>query len=168
MDVLDLVPAAEWIKNVDQAIVGFVGVLLGAVITAGIAAGTNYLLVMRKEKAEAAKDRFSRANELKTAARLVVDDFFIAQAAAKEFVEKKRWVPGTARNFPLDAWQKDREVLARELPLEDWNMVELAVWAVERFRNLAPIPRSSDEMAETGHPLLKDITAGIEALLPYM
>ena len=35
-------PAAERIKNVDQAIVGFVGVVLGAVITAGIAAGANY------------------------------------------------------------------------------------------------------------------------------
>jgi hypothetical protein len=113
------------------------------------------------------KDRLSRANELKTAARLIVDDFFIAQLAATEFVEKKRWVPGTARNFPLDAWQKDREVLARELPLEDWNTVEIAAWAVERFRNLAPVPRSSDEMLETGQPILKDITAGIQALLPY-
>ena len=161
-------PAAERIRNVDQAIVGFVGVVLGAVITAGITAGANYLLVVRKERAEAVKDRLSRANELKTAARLIVDDFFIAQLAATEFVEKKRWVPGTARNFPLDAWQKDREVLARELPLEDWNTIEIAVWAVERFRNLAPVPRSSDEMAETGQPILKDITAGIEALLPYM
>jgi hypothetical protein len=161
-------PAAERIKNVDQAIIGFVGVVLGAVITAGIAAGANYLLVVRKERAEAVKDRLSRANELKTAARLIVDDFFIAQVAATEFVEKKRWVPGTARNFPLDAWQKDREVLARELPLEDWNTVEIAAWAVERFRNLAPVPRSSDEMLETGQPILKDITAGIQALLQYM
>jgi hypothetical protein len=82
MDIFDLVPAAGRIKNVDQAIVGFVGVLLGAVITAGIAAGANYLLVVRKERAEAANDRLSRANGLKTAARLIVDDFFIAQVAA--------------------------------------------------------------------------------------
>jgi hypothetical protein len=39
MDIFDLIRAAERIKNVDQAIVGFVGVVLGAVITAGIAAG---------------------------------------------------------------------------------------------------------------------------------
>jgi hypothetical protein len=168
MDIFYLVPAAERIKNVDQAIVGFVGVLLGAVIAAGIAAGANYLLVVRKERAEAAKDRLSRVNELKTAARLIVDDFFISQGAATEFVEKKRWVPGTARNFPLDAWQKHREVLARELPLEDWNTVEIAVGAVERFRNLAFVPRSSHEMAEAGQPILKDVKAGIEALLPYM
>ena len=143
--------------------VGFLGVLIGAAITTG----ANYLLAVRKEKAEAARDKLFRANELKTAARLIADDFFTAQTAVTELVDNKRWAPAAARNFPLDAWQKDREVLARELPLEDWNTVEIAAWAVERFRNLAPVPRSSDEMAETGQPILKDITAGIEALLPY-
>ena len=143
--------------------VGFVGVLVGAVITTG----ANYLLAVRKEKAEAARDKLFRANELKTAARLIADDFFTAQTAVMEFVDNKRWAPAAARNFPLDAWQKDREVLARELPLEDWNTVEIAAWAVERFRNLAPVPRSSDEMLETGQPILKVITAGIQALLPY-
>jgi hypothetical protein len=53
----------------------------------------------KRERAEAAKDRLARTNELKTAAGLTVDNFFIAQLAATEFVEKKRWVPGTARNF---------------------------------------------------------------------
>ena len=54
------------------AMVGFVGVLVGAVITTG----ANYLLAVRKEKAEAARDKLFRANELKTAARLIADDFF--------------------------------------------------------------------------------------------
>src|SRR5450631_2379401 len=97
--------------------VGFVGVLVGAVITTG----ANYLLAVRKEKAEAARDKLFRANELKTAARLIADDFFTAQTAVMEFVDNKRWAPAAARNFPLDAWQKDRDVLARELPLEDWG-----------------------------------------------
>jgi hypothetical protein len=147
--------------NVDTlipAMVGFVGVLVGAVITTG----ANYLLAVRKEKAEAARDKLFRANELKTAARLIADDFFTAQTAVTELVDNKRWAPAAARNFPLDAWQKDREVLARELP------VETAVWAVERFRTVAPVPRSSDAMAEIGRPLLNDIKTGIEALIPYM
>jgi len=146
------------------AMVGFVGVLVGAVITTG----ANYLLAVRKEKAEAARDKLFRANELKTAARLIADDFFTAQTAVTELVDNKRWAPAAARNFPLDAWQKDRDVLARELPLEDWNAVETAVWAVERFRTVAPVPRSSDAMAEIGRPLLNDIKTGIEALIPYM
>jgi hypothetical protein len=73
-----------------------------------------------------------------------------------------------ANYFSLDAWQKDREVLARELPLDDWNAVEIAVWAIERFRTVAPVPRSSDAMAEIGKPVLNDIKAGLEVLIPYM
>jgi hypothetical protein len=146
------------------AMIGFVGVLVGAVITTG----ANYLLAVRKEKAEATRDKLFHANELKTAARLIADEFFTAQRAVMEFVDNKRWAPGASRNFPLDAWQKDREVLARELSLEDWNAVEIAVLAIERFRTVAPVPRSSDAMAEIGRPLLNDIKAGLEALIPYM
>src|SRR5208282_4414597 len=94
-------PAAERIKNVDQAIIGFMGVVLGAVITAGIAAGANYLLVVRNERAEAVKDRLSRANELKTAARPIVDDFFIAQLAATEFIEKEALGAWNSSQFPI-------------------------------------------------------------------
>ena len=47
------------------AMIGFVGVLVGAVITTG----ANYLLAVRKEKAEAARVKLFRTNELKTAAR---------------------------------------------------------------------------------------------------
>jgi hypothetical protein len=146
------------------AMIGFVGVLVGALITTG----ANYLLAVRKEKAEAARDKLFRTNELKTAARLIADDLFTAQTAVMEFVDNKRWAPTAARNFPLEAWQKNREVLARELPLEDWNAVEIAVWAVERFRTLAPVPRSNDALAEIGKPLLNDIKAGLEVLIPYM
>jgi hypothetical protein len=76
----------------------------------------------------------------------------------------------TEIKFPLDAWQRDRGVIALELPLEDWNAVEIAALAVEHFRNFHAAPRSSDDasaaMAETGKPVLRDITAGLEALRP--
>jgi hypothetical protein len=101
--------------NVDTlipAMVGFVGVLVGAVITTG----ANYLLAVRKEKAEAARDKLFRANELKTAARLITDDFFTAQTAVTELVDNKRWAPAAARNFPLDAWQKDRAPRGQAAP----------------------------------------------------
>ena len=146
------------------AIVGLVGVLVGAVITTG----ANFLLVVRKEMAEAEKEKLFRANKLKSAARLIADDFFTAQTAVTEFIDNKRWASAAARNFPLDAWHKDREVLARELPLEDWNAVEIAVWAIERFRTLAPVPRSNDAMAEIGKLPLNDIKAELEVLIPHM
>ena len=143
------------------AMIGFVGVLIGAVITTG----ANYLLVVRKEKAEAARDKLFVPTNSKTAARLIADDFFTAQTAVMEFVDNKRWAPAAARNFPLDAWQKNREVLARELPLEDWNAVEIAVWAVERFRTLAPVPRSNDAMAESAS--LFSMTSRLESKHSY-
>jgi hypothetical protein len=149
------------------AIIGFVGVLVGA----GITTGTNYLLAVRKEKAEAAEHRVARTTELKTAARLIANEFFVAQAAARMLVEKKRWAPEEIK-FPLDAWQTDKGVIALELPFKDWRAVEIAALAVEQFRNFPPAPRSSDDAsdraAENGKPVLRDITAGLEALRPYM
>ena len=62
------------------AMIGFVGVLVGAVITTG----ANYLLAVRKRKAEVARDKLFRANELKTAARLIAvtgDRYLIEQTA---------------------------------------------------------------------------------------
>jgi hypothetical protein len=149
------------------AIVGLLGVVVGAVITTG----TNYVLAVRKERAEADQRERSRANKLKTAARLIANEFFTARAAARTLVEKKSWVP-TEIKFPLDAWQRDRDVIALELPLKDWNAVEIAALAVEHFRNFHTAPRSSDDasdaMAEIGKPVVRDITAGLEALKPYV
>jgi hypothetical protein len=146
-------------------IIGLVGVLVGAVITTG----ANYLLATRAERAEEAKDKHFRAIELKTAARLITNEFLAAHVIATTLVEEKRWVH---EKLPLDAWQRDSRVLARELPFSDWNAVNLAAWAVKDFRNFTTTPRSSDNasdaMAETGKPVLRDLNAGLDALRPYM
>ena len=160
-----------WV-TLSPAIIGLVGVLVGAVITTG----ANYMLAVRKEAAETAKDRFSRANELKTAARLIASEFSDAQAAATILVEKKHWVPGdVARDFPLDAWERDRGLLARELSLNEWSAVKLAALAVLHFRDSttghAPHPgddKADDVAVEGVKPMLRDISAGLEALRPYL
>jgi len=64
--------------TITPAIIGLAGVLVGSAITTG----TNYFLVVRKENAEAAQDKLARVGELKTAARLVANKFFVAHAAA--------------------------------------------------------------------------------------
>jgi hypothetical protein len=56
-----------WITLI-PAIVGFAGVLVGAIITTG----ASYWLAVRKEAAEATKDRISRAVELLCRAHSVV------------------------------------------------------------------------------------------------
>jgi hypothetical protein len=84
------------------AIIGFVGVLVGSLISTG----ANYLLAVRKEKADATKDRLSRSNELRTAARLIAGELFNAQTAATILVEKN---VGWLRQFNSH-WTRGREI----------------------------------------------------------
>lgn len=134
-------------------------------------AQTNYVLAVRKENADAAERRQSRAVELRTAARLIGNDFLIGQEAAGMLVDKKRWAPQDVE-LSLRAWEKDRGILARELALNDWNAVVTAAIALSDFRTFHTAPRSndnaSDAMAENGKPVFKDIKAGLDALQPYM
>ena len=67
------------------AVIGLVGVLVGAV--------TNYLLAVRKEKADAVKDKLFRSNELRTAARLITLEFEYLQLNAKYVVENGEYLP---------------------------------------------------------------------------
>ncbi len=151
----------------NAAIIGLVGVLVGAVITTG----TNYVLAVRKEKAEAAERKLSRSIELRIAARLIGNDFLVGQEAARMLVDKKRWAPQDV-DLSLRAWEKDRGILARELALNDWNAVVIAAMALSDFRTFHTEPRSgdnaSDAMAENGKPVFRDIKAGLDALRPYM
>lgn len=154
-------------KTMNVAIIGLVGVLAGAAITTA----NNYVFAVRKENAEAAERRLSRAVELKTAARLVGNEFLVGQEGARMLVDKKRWAPQETK-FSLDAWQKDKGLLARELTFNDWNAVATAAMALDDFRTFHTAPRSSDNasdtMAENGKPIFRDIKAGLEALRPYM
>jgi hypothetical protein len=153
--------------TITPAIIGLAGVLVGSAITTG----TNYFLVVRKENAEAAQDKLARVGELKTAARLVANKFFVAHAAATILADKKSLVPKEII-FTLDAWQRNKGILARELQLRDWNAVMVAALAVEHFRSFLLMPRSSDDasdaMAESGKTVLRDIKAGLDALGPSL
>ena len=152
------------------AIIGLVGVLVGGIISTG----ANYLLAVRKERAEEARKKLSRANEQKTSARLIESDLSLAFAFASAYVERK---PGgsmhIAAEIKFDAWQKDRGVLARELPVGSWNAVKLAAIAAEQFRALAirttgagydGEPHASAELDKT---MVRIIQSGLEALRPY-
>jgi xanthosine utilization system XapX-like protein len=110
--------------TITPAIIGLVGVLVGAIITTG----ANYLLAVRQETADAAKTKLARANELKTAARLIANEFVLAHSAAKNLVEQKRLMPEQIE-CTLDAWQRYKGVVALELPYTDWIAVHVAALA---------------------------------------
>ena len=152
--------------SITPALIGLLGVLVGAIISTG----TNYLLAERKETAEAAKEKLSRAIELRTAARLIADELLTGRAAVTILIEKKRWVPAEIK-LPLDAWERDKRIIAREFSFDDWSAVRLAAMAVEHFRSLSVGPRdenASEVTAEKAKSVLIDIEAGLQALQPYL
>jgi|ERR1043165_3844653 hypothetical protein len=149
---------------VAPALVGLLGVIVGA----GITTGANYWLATRKEKADAERERLARANELRIAARLVEHEFAVARAGMAWFVEKRSWPPEKL-HVASEAWQKYRDILARELPREDWDRVQLAGLAVLHFAAVfsGDSPSSnnfSNEIIERGNVVLQQIVAGLTVL----
>jgi hypothetical protein len=113
-----------WV-TLTPAIIGFVGVLIGA----GITTGTNYLLAVRKEAAEEAKDWLVRATKLKTASRLVLNEFVTAHVAATHIIEKQTWPSQNLKLLPV-GWEANKEIFALELSTDDWNAVHWAASGV--------------------------------------
>ena len=146
------------------AIIGLVGVLVGALISTG----ANYWLAVRKEATDAALEKAKRSIELKTAARLIANELLVGSAVVTMLVEKRKWVDDVTK-LPLVAWERDKAIIARELSYADWHAVTTAALAVEQFRDFAPVPQSepTDRMKESGKVFLRDIRAGLEALTPY-
>lgn len=146
-----------------------VGVLVGAFTTTGASVylamkkeKADSFLAEKKEKAQAAKDKRSRDNELKTAARLIAEEFRLARGSGRSLVKKKDW-HFKENKFRLDAWHADRGVLARELPCNDWHAVAEAALAIEYFNESA----SSDLIGETDKSYLKKLEAGLEVMTRY-
>jgi hypothetical protein len=162
------------------AIMPLVGVIVGAVTTTG----TNYVLAVRKEKAEealvarkeateAAKDKVARTNELKVAARLISNELYAAYVSALTTIERKQYVHGeVARNYPLDAWRDGKGILARELPYDAYQAVEFATRCIDHFRASSTDVRLSKEIddaeIESVTSICGDIKAGLDALKQYI
>jgi hypothetical protein len=148
------------------ALIGLLGVLVGATISTG----ATYWLAVRKETTDLATEKTKRSTELKTAARLIADELLAGSVAAAMLVEKRRWTNESIK-LPLVAWERDKGIIAREVPYGDWNAIAIAAMAVEQFRDFAPPGgrghEASDALVETGKPVLRDIRAGLEALKPY-
>lgn len=135
---------------------------MGAVISTG----ANYLLAMRKERADAAKDKVLRANELKVAARLIMKDFAAANGSLESLFVLKAWHPGMAGALELVAWQRESGVLAREFSSEDWQAVSRAGHAVEVFRLYSR--EGGDPPLVAAQGVRAELEIGLNALRQYV
>lgn len=110
-----------------SAISGLIGVLVGG----GITTGTSYWLMTRQETVVAAREERSRTNEIRIAVRLVANELIEFQESMRLRILEGRWTDSELR---LDAWGRYKEVLARELSMDDWHQIELTFFEIETFR----------------------------------
>jgi hypothetical protein len=150
----------------EPAIIGLIGVVIGAAISTG----ANYLIAVRKEKADERKDNVARAVELKRAARLVENDIAVAVSFCLVVLDKGTFGP---RNFSVlsDAWNKEKGILAAGCAYDDWYAVGIAILSLDHLQGIHTIAHADEEAAgdlvQYFDGALKNLRAGRDALRNY-
>ncbi len=155
--------------------------LVSTIVGATIGAVTNYVLAVRREKADSVRDTRVHAIEIKRAARLIDAELLRAQAAATICIEKRHWWGRDVQPLSIEAWKKYSDIIAADLSDQAWHQVIIGTEAVDHIRGARDIARDSrmeaglpisdaisDEIAEQLAPMLRDIRAGRDALAPLM
>lgn len=128
MEKKETIKPSRWL-NVLPAVIGLVGVLVGGVITTG----SSYLLTLRQEETASAAERQRRALEFTVATRLVAAELTLSRNTVRVTAEEGRW---SATPVSLDAWDKHKEVLARELDFNEWEDLVVAIYSIETFAQI--------------------------------
>jgi hypothetical protein len=153
-----------------RAIIGFVGVIVGAIIVAG----SNYLIASRHERTDTQRENRNRAIEVKRGSRLIDTDLSRAQAAANTCVEKRHWWSADASPLTVQGWQQYRGIIAPELSYNAWVAVRVAVEAVEDLKTTRSIGIEAglitipDSTVKQIVPILNNIKAGRDALATFV
>jgi hypothetical protein len=150
--------------------------LVATIIGATIGAVTNYVLAVRRERADREEDSRNHAIEVKRAARLIDAELLRAQAAVAICVEKRYWWSEDAPQLSTEAWQKYNGTIAPDLSDQAWLAVMVAVEAIDNVRTARDLAVNagrgtniiSDATAETLAPMLKDIKLGRAGLAPFI
>jgi hypothetical protein len=153
------------------AIFGLVGVLIGALITAG----SNYLLERRRERAVSQREFRNYAIERKRAARLIDAELLRSQAAVRISIEQRHWWSEDVPQLLTDAWQKYGGIIARDLSDQAWLEVTVAIEAVDNIRRAREIAVEaglgakpiSESTADQLATMLTDIQLGRGALAAF-
>jgi hypothetical protein len=163
-------------RSMSTAIIVAIVALVSTVVGATIGAAANYVLAVRRERADRERDSRNRAVEVKRAARLIEGELARAEAAAHICVEKRHWWSGDAPRLSTEAWQKHGGTIAPDLTDQAWLAVRIAIEAVDNIRGARDLAVDagleacaiSDAVAEGLAPMLRDITLGCAALAPFV
>ena len=118
------------------ALIGLLGVFVGGLITAG----ATFILTVRKERTDEAREAANREREVKKAARLV--GLELAQANDKwGLAIKLQAFLDAGKIIKTEVWDAHKAILAEHLPIEDWNALSGG------FRTISQVERS---ISDTG------------------
>jgi hypothetical protein len=139
------------------ATIAFVGVLVGGLITAG----TNYLLAVRKEKADARKDRNSEAAEVAAAARIIHLELIAYSSSCRVALDRKG-EPPDIEPLTLLNWEKYSHLLAGALTFDAWVAISHAFLSATVYQKIF------DPDSETLQGMVDDVVQAADALTPYL
>ena len=124
--------------------------------------GSNYLLALRSEQAEQVKAERTRKAELKAAAALVSDQLSNIAAAAK-MVGDGKGLPEKSIALPLNAWNENKTILAREMSYAEFKELRVALFRAEAFRAYwqAALTETPRDRSKDGKSFLDSMMPGI-------
>jgi hypothetical protein len=154
------------LNTLSPAIIGLVGVVVGGTISTL----ANYILAVRKERAEERREKDARARKVKEALRLVLEEFFMAKASIEVTLVDKSWSTQIAIG-PLEAWASYKGIISGELTWTEWMATGKAVSGADYYRIIRSRSRDGDPVTDDEVrmllPFREQITNGIEALMPH-
>ena len=149
---------------------GLLGVIIGGLITAG----STYLLDVRRERREIAKEDWERSQELRTAARLVLSDLFSGSVTVEKTIKDGKYYFLSPDSLGDSSWATYRPVFASALSADGWNDLWIGIRGLSQFkafRDLA-INAGKLELQDKHKELLQtwraDMEAAKEALRPLI
>jgi hypothetical protein len=113
------------------------GALLGVIVGAIITKGLDYVLAVRRERAEEKNETRKRTISIKAAARLIDEELYFGESVAEVIIESKDWW-ATDVELTTEAWKANRSTIVSELSGNDWESVvkgTLAVAKLSQYRH---------------------------------
>jgi hypothetical protein len=112
------------------ALFGLVGVILGGIITAVC----TFLVERSKEKR-------SRNQELRRAARTLLGNLMIVRADMQWAFEHESWNQGALTRYVPERWEQFQSILAGGLSDEAWDKLVVATMTTDSFTTLYELSR---------------------------
>ena len=150
--------------SITPAIIGLVGVLVGGIITAG----SNYIVAIRKEHADQAREESDRKGELHRAARMIWVELNDADTALH--LADSGWTRDTSAHARADSWDKYGSSLASAMPFKEWESLAVAydgIYTLQQWYRIAKMPESAKVDAGSLHVVIDNVERALSSLKSY-